>query len=337
MEPIVIDGSFGEGGGQILRTSLGLSLVTGRPFRIEKIRAGRKKPGLLRQHLTAVLAAKAIGDATVNGAELGSTALAFRPRGIRPGDYTFSVGTAGSTTLVLQTILPALLMADAPSRVTFEGGTHNMQAPPFDFLELAFLPLLRRMGAKIEATLTRHGFFPAGGGSFVAEVTPAPLHPLALADRGEIVSRKAIALVANLPTHIAHRELKTAAEMLGLGRDGLHQLTVDSPGPGNVISIRIESEHATEVFTAFGQAGVSAENVAREAAKEALAYLASTAAVGPHLADQLLIPLALAGGGCFTASEITEHTRTNIAVIERFLPVRFSVTEGPPAEIQVRR
>src|SRR5262245_8861795 len=163
---LIIDGSFGEGGGQILRTALGLSLVTGVPFRIEKIRAGRQKPGLMRQHLTAVNAAAQVGQAEVIGASVGSQELTFTPGKISPGDYTFAVGTAGSATLVLQTVLPALLTAAQPSFLTLEGGTHNPHAPPFDFLARAFLPLIGRMGPSVTATLIRPGFYPAGGGQF---------------------------------------------------------------------------------------------------------------------------------------------------------------------------
>src|SRR5262249_42087340 len=156
-----------------------LSLVTQRPFRIERIRAKRKKPGLLRQHLTAALAAARIGCAEMIGAELGASALEFRPQGVVPGDYTFSVGTAGSATLGLQTILPPLLVARAPWRLVLEGGTHNPQAPPWDFLERAFLPLIRRMGPRVETTLERHGFYPAGGGRFRVAIEPvARLAPL---------------------------------------------------------------------------------------------------------------------------------------------------------------
>ena len=172
---IRIDGSFGEGGGQILRTSLSLSLATGKAFRIENIRAGRERPGLLRQHLTAVLAAAEVGGAEVNGATLGSAALTFSPDRIRPGDYRFSVGTAGSGTLVFQTVLPALMLASEPSRIVIEGGTHNSAAPPFDFLARTFLPLLERMGPKVQLQFERYGFYPAGGGRFCAEAWLRPL------------------------------------------------------------------------------------------------------------------------------------------------------------------
>ena len=170
--PLKIDCSMGEGGGQILRSSLALSLVMGRSIRIEKIRAGRKKPGLLRQHLTAARAAAEIGRAQVRGVELGSEELEFAPGVVVPGEYRFAVGSAGSATLVLQTVLPALLTASGPSQLVLEGGTHNPMAPPFDFLEKAFLPCIRRMGPRVEATLTRPGFYPAGGGAFEVAIEP---------------------------------------------------------------------------------------------------------------------------------------------------------------------
>jgi RNA 3'-terminal phosphate cyclase (ATP) len=324
---IRIDGSFGEGGGQILRTSLSLSLATGKPFRIENIRAGRERPGLLRQHLTAVLAAAEVGGAEVEGSTLGSTAVTFSPGKVRAGDYRFAVGTAGSGTLVLQTVLPALLTADAPSHIAIEGGTHNFAAPPFDFLDRTFLPLIERMGPKVRLQFERYGFYPAGGGRFCAEIEPVrSLSPLHIGERGEIVSRRIIAVVANLPGHIALREIETAASMLNWNRDcGKIDQTRNSPGPGNVVMVEIGSTEVTEIFSAFGQIGVSAEKVASLAAKGAREYLVSRAAAGEHLTDQLLLPLALAGAGSFTAEKINMHARTNMAVIKEFLPVRFEV------------
>ena len=193
---LTIDGSQGEGGGQILRTSLALAAVTGTPFSIEKIRAGREKPGLLRQHLTAVKAAAEICAASVAGAEMGSSALTFRPGPAKAGEYAFSVGTAGSATLVLQTVLPALMIASAPSSLVLEGGTHNPGAPPFEFLEKCLLPLLNRMGPTIVAKLERPGFYPAGGGRFTVEISPVPaLQQLEMVERGTPRSVKARAIV----------------------------------------------------------------------------------------------------------------------------------------------
>ena len=215
---ITIDGSEGEGGGQVLRTALALSLVTGRPFRIERIRAGRKKPGLLRQHLTAVQAAVEVSGAHVSGAELGSRSLSFEPAHVRGGDYRLAVGTAGSATLVLQAVLPALLAAHEPSRLTLEGGTHNPYAPPFDFLAKTFLPILRQMGAVVDVALETYGFYPAGGGRFTAAIEPCPrLGRLALLERGQ-TQVHARALVALLGENIAKRELSVVRERLGIER-----------------------------------------------------------------------------------------------------------------------
>lgn len=325
---IFIDGSYGEGGGQILRTSLALSLVTGKPFRIERIRAGRKTPGLLRQHLTAVGAAAKVGRAEVTGVQVGSGELTFTPKEVVPGDYAFAIGTAGSTSLVLQTVLPALLLAAAPSVLTLEGGTHNPFAPPFDFLERAFLPLLSRMGAQLKAELECPGFYPAGGGRARFTITPAgSLAPLDLRERGEIRARRAKALVVNLPASIAERELAVIGRRLSWNAEWLRPEVIrNSCGPGNVVSIEVESEHVTEVFTGFGERGVTAEAVAEKAVKEARRYLASEVAVGEYLADQLLIPMALAGGGAFTTGPLSRHALTNIEIIHKFLDVRISPT-----------
>ncbi|HKO56535.1 MAG TPA: RNA 3'-terminal phosphate cyclase [Thermoanaerobaculia bacterium] len=319
---ISIDGSQGEGGGQVLRTSLALSLCTGQPFRIENIRARRKTPGLLRQHLTAVNAAAEVGSASVEGAAIGSMALTFTPDQVRGGDYAFAIGTAGSTTLVLQTILLPLLLCDEPSTVTIEGGTHNKAAPPFDFIEAAFLPLLRRMGGRVEVELLRAGFYPAGGGRIRAVIEPSHLTRLDVPERGELVTRRIRAVVANLPLAIAQREVDTAGAILGWEGEAE---TIDATGPGNAITITVGSEHVTEVFTAFGERGVRAEQVAEKAASEAKRYLESDAAVGEHLADQLLLPMALGDGGSFTTMPLSGHAVTNIDVIRCFLDVPIEV------------
>lgn len=335
---IMIDGSQGEGGGQILRTALALSLVTGRPFRIVKIRARRPKPGLMRQHLTAVAAAAEVGQAEVSGAAVGSPELAFTPRAARPGAYHFAIGTAGSATLVLQTVLPALMLAAEPSELILEGGTHNPMAPPYDFLARAFLPLLGRMGPKVTATLERAGFYPAGGGRVAVRIEPArEMKPLELLERGAILARRARAAVSLLPTHIAERELKVVGAMLGWGPECLRVEQVQgSHGPGNVLTLEVESEHVTEVFTGFGQRGVPAEKVAGETVREAREYLAAPgAAVGRHLADQLLIPLALAGGGRFRTLPPTGHTTTNAEIVRLFLDVEIEFRQHSPDAWQV--
>lgn len=326
---ITLDGSMGEGGGQVLRTALALSMVTGQPFVIDRIRAGREQPGLKRQHLTAVQAATAVSDAVVEGAELGSLRLAFRPRGVRGGDYRFAIGTAGSTTLVLQTVLPALLAADAPSTVTLTGGTHNPLAPPFDFLQLAFAPALRAMGASLDLQLGRHGFAPAGGGVMTATIGPAPLAAVQLLRRTPKGLPRARVLLAQLPRSIAERELHVVRRRLDLHPEQVRIEEVDSHGPGNMLLLEFPNEHVTEVIAVPGERGVSAEQVAERACAQARTFLASDVPVGEHLADQLLIPMAMAGGGAFRTLAPSSHTRTNAAVIERFLPVRFELQPEP--------
>jgi RNA 3'-terminal phosphate cyclase (ATP) len=306
---------------------------------MENIRAKRERPGLLRQHLTAVLAAGEIGSAQVEGAALGSKTLTFTPGSVRSGTYHFAVGTAGSATLVFQTILPALMTASGPSEITIEGGTHNMQAPPFDFLEKAFLPLIRALGPKVEVQLERYGFYPAGGGSFLARIEPSKtLKPMQLVDRGEITGRTASAIVANLPSNIAQRELKTVADLLNWDAQSMKIVeTKNSAGPGNIVFVEVVSSSLTEVFCGFGKIGKSAESVAAEACESARSYLASGAAAGEHLADQLLLPFGLAGGGSFTAEKLNMHARTNIDVITRFLTVGYVVTQdGEGVRVEVR-
>jgi RNA 3'-terminal phosphate cyclase (ATP) len=325
---ITIDGSQGEGGGQILRTSLTLSMITGTPFRIEKIRAGRRKPGLLRQHLTCVTAATAISGATTTGAELGSTALTFTPGPIKGGTYDFAIGSAGATTLVFQTILPALLRATEPSRVTLSGGTHNPFAPTFDYLQRAFLPLLAKMGAEVETKLHKPGFYPAGGGKWHAVIQPcAKLQPLALEDAGDLITRRIIADVSNLPYDVAERECALAAHLLGWSADTAQARTVRADGNGNVLTIELGYANVTELFVGFGERNVSAEQVATQTVGSLRDYQMTHAPVGPHLCDQLLLPLALAGSGSFVTGAPTEHTRTNIVVIGQFLNVRFSLAD----------
>ena len=322
-----IDGSRGEGGGQILRTSLSLSLVTGLPFRIGGIRARRNKPGLLRQHLTAVKAAVDISGARVSGAELGSQTLTFEPAAIRGGDLQICIGSAGSVTLVLQTILPALLWAATPSRVTLEGGTHNPMAPPYDFVANAFVPALRQMGVSITVGLERFGFYPAGGGLMRVEVEPWRVAmPLTLEARGPVTVR-ARALVAALPETIGRRELTVVRERLGLDRAAARvEQAGPSIGPGNALLIAIAGNVVTEVVTAFGEKGVSAETVAHRACDEAERFLRADVPVGPHLADQLLIPMALGAGGTFRTLAVSDHTRTNADVIGQFLAAPISIT-----------
>ncbi len=326
---ITIDGSQGEGGGQILRTSLALSLVTGQPFRMERIRAKRQKPGLLKQHLTAVEAAKTVGCAEVEGAALSSQTLEFRPGSVTPGDYRFSVGTAGSATLVLQTVLPALLTASGHSTLILEGGTHNPMAPPFDFLARCFMPLIQRMGPSVELELQRHGFFPAGGGRFHARIEPATkLSRLDLLERGSIRGRQARILISKLPEHVGQRELAVVRDELKWREEECAIEAVQYPvGPGNAVVLAIETEQVSEVFTGFGERGRPAEAVARSAVEAAKVWLEADVPVDEHLADQLLIPLALTGGGSFRTTKPSLHTMTNAEVIQRFLSVAIRVEQ----------
>jgi len=332
-----LDGSAGEGGGQILRTALALSLVTRKPFTIDRIRAGRERPGLQRQHLTAVQAAAEIGRADLRGAAVGSSVLTFKPGPVTPGFYRFAVGTAGSATLVLQTVLPPLLAASAPSSLTLEGGTHNPGAPPFDFLDRAFLPVLRRMGARVTAKLDRRGFYPAGGGRFTVEVDPpAQITRLDLPERGKVLARRGSAIVSALPVSIAHRELKIVETSLACDRNQLKAIEELHPvGPGNALLLEIESEHVTEVVSSIGEKRVSAETVAERACEEARRYIDAEVPVGEHLADQLLIPLALAGGGSFVTTPLSSHSTTNIDVIGQFLPRKFSVERLSETRVRV--
>lgn len=322
---IVIDGAEGEGGGQVVRNALALSLVTGEPFRITNIRGGREKPGLMRQHLTAVEAACAIGGGECEGAAVRATEIVFRPGAVRAGDYRFAVGTAGSTGLVLQTVLMPLLTADGPSRLTIEGGTHNMMAPPFEFIARAFLPILNRMGARVEARLVRHGFYPRGGGRIEIDVTPAALAQIDCLDRGERRAVSAVAMVAGLPFDIAKRELATVGKYLSWPEEAFAVLQLpEELGPGNALMLEASFDHVTEIVTGFGKLGVAAESLAKTAAQRMAGYLASPAFAGPYLADQLLLPFALAGGGAFTTVKPSQHARTAADIIARFTGTRFA-------------
>lgn len=335
---LTIDGSQGEGGGQVLRTSLALSLVTGTPFRIDRIRHQRSKPGLMRQHLTAVQAAAKVGAAKVEGDHLGSRQLTFFPKAIRSGRYLFSVGTAGSCTLVLQTVLPALCLASGSSDLLLEGGTHNPFAPPFEFMARTFLPLIKRMGPRVTARLNKHGFYPAGGGQVTVHIEPAPcFNPIYIPRRGDIRAYRACAAIARLPRHIAQREIRTVGEMLGWeeGHLFIEEIT-DTRSPGNVLSMEITSEHITEIFTGFGERKVPAEQVARQACEQAQKYLAAGVPVGTYLADQLLLPMALSGGGSFRTLRPTLHTLTNIEVIKAFLDVAVEITQDGPGSWEIR-
>lgn len=327
-----------SGGGQLLRSSLSLSLITGQPFRMTNIRGKRPKPGLMRQHLTCVKAAAQVCDACVDGAELGSVELVFRPGKVMAGDYSFAIGSGGSTTLVLQTLLPTLLHAEKSSTLHIEGGTHNPMAPPFEFIEQCYLPVIQTMGVKATATLERHGFMQAGGGVIKAEVHPIKKwKKLKLIERGAAIETFGRVLHAHLHRDIAEREITTASHLLEWPVSQIElRYANDSTGPGNTILLGARFANICEISSGIAQQGKSSEAVATGAAKSLSSYLASSAPVGAHLADQLLLPMALAGGGIFHTLSITDHTRTNIALIEQFLPVKFTVEEQTPGVKQIR-
>jgi len=322
---ITINGANGEGGGQIVRNACALSLVTQQPFHMTNIRGQREKPGLMRQHVTAIEAACKIGHAECEGLDVGSQQITFHPGRTMPGEYQFSVGTAGSTGLVLQTILLPLALCEKPSKLVLEGGTHNMLAPPFEFIENSFLPVFNRMGPRVTARLIRHGFYPRGGGRIEIEIQPASLHPIDCTKRGKLLKMFALAKFAAIPYGVAEREINTARNILAWPDEAftVRQLPEDE-GPGNILLLQATYENVVEVVSGFGKLGVSAEMVAKTAAARMAGYVSSTAFAGPYLADQLILPFALAGGGSFTTVKPSQHTLTAADIITRFLNLRCS-------------
>ena len=347
---ILIDGSYGEGGGQVLRTSLTLAALLGLPMRIEKIRAGRKRSGLQAQHLTGVRAVAKICDAKLEGAELGSQALTFVPQSPpKAGNYAFDVakarkgGSAGSTGLVLQTLLLPLAFADGASRLTIKGGTHVAWSPPFHFLKHVYLPTLRRMGIEAEVEIEKWGWYPIGGGMIKVEIRGTrgnDLDGLDLTERGELKRLWGISALSNLPMHIAERQKRRAEGFLRQrGFDPqIEIVNASAKGQGTAVFLLAEYENVVVGFTALGARGKRAERVAEEACQEFVEYHESGACVDKHLADQLILPLALANGpSAFTTSEITQHLLTNIWVVNQFLDVRFEVEgkEGDSGKVVV--
>jgi RNA 3'-terminal phosphate cyclase (ATP) len=318
---LIVDGSYGEGGGQILRTSLALSMITGNDVFIKNIRAARSNPGLQRQHLAAVNAAVEVCNAEIDGNHLGARELTFRPNKVQSGKYHFSVGSAGSCMLVLQTVLPALMLAESNSTLTLEGGTHNPFAPTFDFLSRCFLTILNRTGCHVQLELETAGFYPVGGGICRVTIEPNqfPMRSVEILERGKLLGHHAIGVLAKLPSSIGEREINTASRMLGWPQNSRSIQVIDSPGPGNVLLLHSEFENVSEVVTGFGKVNVPAEFVAKKAAREMKSYLASNAPVGTYLADQLLVPLAIKGGGVFRCTETSQHTLTNIHTIKSFI------------------
>jgi RNA 3'-terminal phosphate cyclase (ATP) len=341
---VVIDGSVGEGGGQVLRTALALSILSGRALRVDNVRAGRRKPGLRPQHLTAVQAAASVCGARVEGAALDSQSLEFTPGGaVRPGTYRFDVaetagrGSAGSVGLVLQTVLLPLARAAGTSSLTLCGGTHVPWAPSVDYLQSVFLPTVARMGVEVEIELDRWGFYPAGQGQARVRVrgsTARALGPLALTHRGALRRAWGIGVVTNLPSHIPQRMVNRARNLLsdaGLKAE-LEPRRVRGAGPGAGIFLFAEYEHAVAGFTAYGRKGLPAERVAEAACEALLTHHRTGAPADPYLADQLILPAALARGvSQIATSRVTEHLLTNLTVVRAFLPIAVSL-EGEPGE-----
>jgi RNA 3'-terminal phosphate cyclase (ATP) len=349
METVFIDGSMGEGGGQILRTSLALACITGRNLHIENIRAARRNPGLAKQHLSCVWAACEICSGKCKGAEIGSQVLDFQPGAICSGDFSFEIGSAGSATLVLQTILPALFLADGPSTVTVTGGTHNPWAPPFDFLAETFSPAIRTAGFNANCKLEKYGFFPAGGGKITLNVQPwrrIPNQKIDFCQPAENIQIHARIYTAKLPPHIAQRQKKLLLQSKLEFQNIEHIEVTNSDGPGNCIMIRLVAASSeawgwsgrTIVFTAFGQKGKPSEKVVGEVVSLVEDFLPSGAAVDRFLADQLLIYMAICShlakdsemGGhtktsCCITNELSTHLTTNIETIKKFLPVDFTI------------
>lgn len=331
---VMIDGSTGEGGGQVLRTSLSLSAITGREIEIAKIRAGRAKPGLKRQHLTCVKAVAEICGAKVSDVDVGTMELTFAPGPIKGGDYRFDVGTAGSVTLVAQTVIPVLLKADKPSTVTITGGTHVPFAPVWEFFTETYLPELRRMGARVEAELEQPGFYPAAGGVVKIHVWPfeSPEHPsYALTELGELRGGKVVGVVSNLPRAIAEAEVGIVGSQLRDLNLVREVREVESFGPGNYCYVRLDYARCSIVFSAVGTHDKSRKWVACETVRQVRDFLKAGKACEKHLADQLLVPCEVFVGGVrdrcedwdyenwnIDVQQETEHYKTNGTVIHAF-------------------
>ncbi len=338
---LTLDGSYGEGGGQILRTALSLAVVLGRPVRLTRIRARRPKPGLQPQHLTVVRALAAISDAEVVGDALDSTELTFAPRDLRGGDYRFDVGaikgSAGSVSLLFQALLLPLAFAQSSSWLTLRGGTHVPWSPPVHYLTEVFLPALAQIGVEAQLTLRRWGWYPAGGGGVEVAVAPTRgLRGFVVEAPGTPMSIRGLSAVSRLPRSIAERQRRRALERLaaaGLGAEIAVEEDATARSPGTLVFLALPGRAG---FSALGRRGVPAERVADEAVDALLRYRESGAAVDEHLADQLVPFLALAGdGSAFTCPAVSLHLRTVAWVVQQFVPVRLALEDGPPARVEI--
>jgi len=337
---IEIDGSRGEGGGQVLRSSLTLAVLTGKAMRIGNIRAGRKKPGLMPQHLQAVRAAAAVSEARVEGDRQGSQVLEFEPGGVKAGEYRFDIGTAGAATLVLQTVFLPLAAGSVASRLTISGGTHVPWSPSYHYIERLWIPCLRRLGVNSEVAMSRAGFYPRGGGLLSAAIRPGlPAVPLRLVDPGRLRSVRILSAVANLDESIAERQSRQARRRLaGCGAPvEVEQFLLSALSPGTMVMVQADFEHSRCAYAALGERGKPAERVADEAVDPFLAFVASGAAVDEYLADQMLLPLALTPGTSeLRTARVTRHQLTNAWVIGRFLPAKIEI-EGEEGEVGMVR
>lgn len=340
---IRLDGSMGEGGGQVLRSALTLAIMTGKELLIERIRAGRRKPGLQAQHLTCVQAATEICGAEVEGAELNSQSLRFSPGPVQAGNYHFKVGTAGSTSLVLQTVFLPLAMAAKRSTVVVEGGTHVSWSPSFHYLDLHFIPTLWQMGLDMRLTLQQAGFYPRGGGRVRATIEPnhSALKPVHLKERGRMAQVRGLSVIANLPMRIATAQRSRVINRIGhlYPLNDIRTGELLAPSPGSYLLLLAEFEHSRCLYDALGEKGKPTHQVADEAIAGLETFLATDAAIDQYLADQILMPLAFASGpSSFTTCETTLHLLTNRDVLTAFLPVEISIEGelGQPAFVEVR-
>jgi RNA 3'-phosphate cyclase len=340
---IEIDGSQGEGGGQIVRTALTLAALTGRPVRLIHMRANRESPGLRPQHLAAVEAIRRISGGTAEGAHLESQTLHFVPAAVQAGTYLLDVGTAGSTCLVLQTVALPLAMAPGDSIVEIVGGTHNPRAPSFEYLQQVWAAWLARIGISIQLQMHKAGFAPKGGGHIVANIKggcrPQDLKPLLLPRRGEIRSVSGLSAVANLPFNIAHRQREAALrDLRKVGLDTLANIAIgvlESGQPGTTCFVRLEYESGLAGFYSLGARGKPSEVVGGEVGEQTAKFHSSESApaVDRYAADQLLLPLALAPGASeLTTWPLSTHVLTNAGIIGQITGRAVEVTgqvDGP--------